>query len=61
MVARHDVSGLSDLLARLRRVAVPAGLPIAVRWPSGLIGAALVKAGHRVRINPEVLKPCRPH
>jgi hypothetical protein len=42
-------------------VAAPAGLPIAVGWPSGLIGAALVEAGHRVRINPDLLKSCRPH
>jgi hypothetical protein len=55
------VSGLSELLARLRRVAAPAGLPIAVGWPSALIGAALVEAGHRVRINPDLLRSCRPH
>jgi hypothetical protein len=61
LVARHDVSRLSDLLARFRRVAAPAVLPIAVGWPSGRIGAALVEAGQRARIKPEVLKSCRPH
>ena len=61
LVARHDVSRLSELLVRLRRVAAPAGLPNAVGWPSGLIGAALVEAGQRARIKPEVLKSCRPH
>ena len=59
--AQHDAAGLADMLARLRRVAAPADLPIAIERPSGLIVDALVAAGHPVMpIHPNVVKACRP-
>jgi transposase len=58
---RHDASGLSDMAARLRRLAPPAELPIAIERPSGLIVDALLAAGHPViPIHPNVVKACRP-
>jgi transposase len=59
--ARHDAGGLAELLARLRAVAPPAQLPVAIERPSGLIVDALVAAGHPVvPIHPNVVKACRP-
>lgn len=59
--ARHDAAGLADLIARLKRVAPPAELPIAIERPSGLVVDALVEAGHPVvPIHPNVVKACRP-
>src|SRR4051812_4787617 len=59
--ARHDAGGLAELLARLRAVAPPAELPVAIERPSGLIVDALVAAGHPVvAIHPNVVKACRP-
>lgn len=59
--ARHDAAGLADLLARLKRVAAPAELPVAIERPSGLIVDALVEAGHPViPIHPNIVKACRP-
>ena len=59
--ARHDAAGLADMLSRLRRVAAPAELAIAIERPSGLIVDALVEAGHPVMpIHPNVVKACRP-
>ena len=59
--AQHDAAGLADMLARLKRVAFPAELPIAIERPSGLIVDALVAAGHPVMpIHPNVVKACRP-
>jgi hypothetical protein len=58
---RHDAAGLAELLARLRRVAPPEALPIAIERPSGLIVETLVAAGHPVvPIHPNVVKACRP-
>ncbi len=58
---RHDAADLADMLARLKRIAAPADLPIAIERPSGLIVDALVAAGHRViPIHPNVVKACRP-
>jgi len=58
---RHDAAGLADMLARLKRVAPPAELPIAIERPSGLIVDALLAAGHKViPIHPNVVKACRP-
>jgi len=57
---RHDAAGLADMLARLKRIAVPADLPIAIERPSGLIVDTLVQAGHPViPIHPNVVKACR--
>ena len=59
--ARHDAAGLADMLARLKRIAPPAELPVAIERPSGLIVDALVAAGHPViPIHPNVVKACRP-
>src|SRR4051812_26277893 len=59
--ARHDAGGLAELLARLRAVAPPAELPVAIERPSGLIVDALVAAGHPVvPIHPDVVKARRP-
>lgn len=58
---RHDAAGLADMLAKLRRVAAPGDIPIAIERPSGLIVDALVQAGHPVvPIHPNVVKACRP-
>src|SRR3954468_22073496 len=59
--ARHDAGGLAELLARLRAVAPPAELPVAIERPSGLIVDALVAAGHPVvPIHPNAVKATRP-
>jgi len=59
--ARHDDAGLVDMLARLRKIALPTELPIAIERPSGLLVDALIKAGHPViPIHPNVVKACRP-
>ncbi|MBU6499835.1 MAG: IS110 family transposase [Rhodospirillales bacterium] len=59
--ARHDAAGLADLLARLRKVAPAAELPIAIERPSGLIIDTLVAAGHPIiPIHPNVVRACRP-
>jgi transposase len=58
---RHDATGLADMLARLKRVAPPAELPIAIERPSGLIVDALLAAGYPViPIHPNVVEACRP-
>jgi transposase len=58
---RHDAAGLADMLARLKRVAPPAELPIAIERPSGLIVDALLAASYKViPIHPNVVKACRP-
>ena len=59
--ARHDAAGLAELLARLRKVAPAAELPIAIERPSGLIVDTLVEAGHPIiPIHPNVVRACRP-
>lgn len=58
---RHDAAGLADMVARLKRVAAPADVPIAIERPSGLIVDTLVEAGYPVvPIHPNVVKACRP-
>jgi transposase len=58
---RHDAAGLADMVARLKRVAAPAELPIAIERPSGLVVDTLVEAGYPViPIHPNVVKACRP-
>jgi transposase len=58
---RHDAAGLAELVARLKRVAPPAALPVAIERPSGLVVETLVAAGHPVvPIHPNVVKACRP-
>ncbi len=59
--ASHDAAGLADMLARLKRIAPPSQLPIAIERPSGLIVDALAAAGHPVMpIHPNVVRACRP-
>lgn len=61
MEVSHDATGLAELLARLKRLAPAAELPIAIERPSGLIVDALVAAGHpMIPIHPNVVKACRP-
>lgn len=57
----HTAAGLADLLARLKRLAPPAELPVAIERPSGLLVETLAAAGHPVvPIHPNVVKACRP-
>lgn len=59
--ADHDAAGLAEMLARLRKVAPPAELPVAIERPSGLVIDTLVAAGHPVvPIHPNVVRACRP-
>lgn len=61
MEVRHDAAGLADMLAQLRRIALPAELPVAIERPSGLVVDALIAAGHPVvPIHPNIVKACRP-
>ena len=57
----HDLDGLADLVARLRRWGPPPETPVAIERPSGLIVDCLVDAGFLVTpIHPNVVKACRP-
>ncbi len=57
----HDAGGLRDLRRRLARCGAPAGLPVAIERPSGLIVDALVAAGHPVvPIHPNAVRASRP-
>lgn len=57
----HTAAGLDELLAKLKRLAPPADLPVAIERPSGLVVDALLAAGHPVvPIHPNVVKACRP-
>jgi hypothetical protein len=58
---RRDATCRAALLARLRAIAAPAELPIAIERPTGLLVDTLVEAGHPViPIHPNVVKACRP-
>lgn len=58
---RQDAAGLAALLTSLRKVALPADLPIAIERPTGLLVDTLIAAGHPiVPIHPNVVKACRP-
>ena len=57
----HSATGLAELLSRLKRIAPPADLPIAIERPSGLLVETLLAAGHPiVPIHPNAVKACRP-
>jgi transposase len=57
----HDAAGLTELRARLAKLAPSAEVPIAIERPTGLIVDELVEAGHVVvPIHPNVVKACRP-
>ncbi len=59
--AVHNRAGLQAMLKRLARIAAPAGLPLAIERPSGLIVDVLVEAGHPVvPIHPNAVKAARP-
>ena len=56
----HDAGGLGQMRRRLKRLAPPEQLPIAIERPSGLLVDTLVEAGHPVvPIHPNVLKASR--
>ena len=58
--AAHTAAGLDGLLAHLRRLDLPAELPIAIERPSGVLVDTLMAAGHPViAIHPNVVKACR--
>ena len=58
---KHDAAGLADPLARLKRIAPPETLPVAIERPSGLVVETLIAAGFPVvPIHPNVVKACRP-
>ena len=58
---KHDAAGLAELLARLKRIAPPKALPVAIERPSGLVVETLLAAGFPVvPIHPNVVKACRP-
>ncbi len=60
MDVSHDTEGLRRMLRRLKRLAPPEQLPIAIERPSGLLVDTLVEAGHPVvPIHPNVLKASR--
>ena len=57
----HTAEGLAELARRLAQFGPPAGLPVAIERPSGLLVDALLAAGHPVvPIHPEVVKASRP-
>ena len=56
----HTAKGLAAMLRRLRSLALPEELPIAIERPSGLIVDVLVDAGYPVvPIHPNILKATR--
>lgn len=60
MVA-HTREGLADLVRALRRFGTPAGLPVAIERPTGLLVDTLVDAGFQVvPIHPNAVKASRP-
>lgn len=57
----HSAVGLTDLTARLRKVAAPAELRVAIERPSGLLVDTLVEQGFVVvAIHPNAVKASRP-
>lgn len=57
----HDAAGLTELRARLAKLAPSAEFSIAIERPSGLVVDTLVAAGLVVvPIHPNVVKACRP-
>jgi transposase len=59
--AAHSASGLAEMFTKLRRLAAPTALPIAIERPTGALVDALVQAGHPVvPIHPNAVKAARP-
>jgi len=59
--ASHTAEGLAELRRRLARFGDPAGLPVAIERPTGLLVDTLVEAGHPVvPIHPNAVEATRP-
>jgi transposase len=57
----HTAGGLAELRRKLARFGDPAGLPVAIERPSGLLVDTLLDAGHPVvPIHPNAVKAARP-
>ena len=57
----HTAGGLAELRSKLARFGDPAGLPVAIERPSGLLVDTLLDAGHPVvPIRPNAVKAARP-
>jgi transposase len=57
----HDAAGLTELRAKLAKVAAAAEIRIAIERPTGLLVDTLVETGYVVvPIHPNVVKACRP-
>ena len=57
----HSAAGMTDLMARLTRLAPPAELRISIERPSGLVVDTLVEGGFAVvPIHPNAVKASRP-
>ena len=57
----HTAGGLVELRSKLARFGDPAGLPVAIERPSGLLVDTLLDAGHPVvPIHPNAVKAARP-
>jgi transposase len=57
----HSERGISETLARLRKLAQPIDLPVAIERPDGLLVARLLEAGHPVvPIHPNAFHAARP-
>lgn len=57
----HTASGMTDLVARLSKLATPAELRVAIERPSGLVVDTLVDGGFAVvPIHPNAVKASRP-
>ena len=56
----HSADGLEQLVARLRRLSGPAGLPVAIERPDGRLVDRLLEAGHPVvAVQPNAIKAWR--
>src|SRR5918995_662512 len=56
----HTAGGLAELRSKLARFGDPAGLPVAIERPSGLLVDTLLDAGHPVvPIHPDAVKAAR--
>jgi transposase len=57
----HSEGGISDALERLAKLGSPAGLPVAIERPDGLLVGRLLEAGHPVvPIHPNAFHAARP-
>jgi transposase len=57
----HSERGISDALERLAKLGSPAGMPVAIERPDGLLVGRLLEAGHPVvPIHPNAFHAARP-